>query len=258
MLPNVFILGAARSGTNWLCQLLRQVPGCHVPSLKEPNYFARVDEDGWEPHGPFSRARRERILHTHSRRTLEEYTSIYDNKPDADFHVDGSVRYLWSSLAPQRIAQTVPDALMIVLLRDPIERAWSHYLLNRMLGTERLGFIEALDAEEQRVNSGWGFDWRYREVSDYQTCCWHAHVRPEQILIRTYKDFNTNPVTVFNDILAHLGFDSADQIARKIIDASTRIFIHDAPRIFPDLQAYSGIHHYEQPHSDSYQPRFEE
>lgn len=230
MLPNVFLVGAARSGTNWLCELLRHVPGCRVPSLKEPNYFALVDEEGWEPHGPFSRVRRERLLHTHSKKSIEEYRAMYQRNPDATVRVDGSVRYLWSPLAPGRIAQSVPEARMIVLLRDPTERAWSHYLLNRMLGTEGLGFIDALDAETERARAGWGFDWRYREVSDYDTCLsrWYEHFPKERFLLRSYEDFNADPETVLTDVLEHVGISDAPACAQAAVE-----FNRNAPRIHP-------------------------
>ena len=230
MLPNVFILGAARCGTNWLCELLRQVPDVCVPILKEPNFFDRVDEEGWEPCGPFSRARRERILHTHSIATAEAYSRIYDARPDASIRVDGSVRYLWSSRAPERLAKMIPDARMIVLVRNPTERAWSHYLLNRMLGTERLGFIDALDREPQRIEEGWGFDWRYREVSDYASCLnrWYEHVPPAQFLIREYEQFIAEPACVLEDVLEHIGVRSPGPLAKELIEAN-----RDQPKIHP-------------------------
>lgn len=230
MLPNVFLIGAARSGTNWLCELLRHVPGCRVPTLKEPNYFALVDEKGWEPNGPFSRERRERLLHTHSMKNIEEYRAMYQRNPDATVRVDGSVRYLWSPLAPSRIAQSVPEARMIVLLRDPTERAWSHYLLNRMLGTERLGFIDALDAETERARADWGFDWRYREVSDYDTCLsrWYEHFPQDQFILRSYEEFNANPLTVLTDILKHVGISDAPTCAETAVEVN-----RNAPHIQP-------------------------
>jgi len=59
--------------------------------------------------------------------------------------------YLFDPRAPKRSAALLPDAKCIVMLRDPVERAYSHYHHNVRLGQESLGFREAIEAEDERL-----------------------------------------------------------------------------------------------------------
>jgi hypothetical protein len=64
---------------------------------------------------------------------------------------EGSPYYMFHPAAPERIARTLPEVRLIAVLRDPVERAWSHFKYERSRGNETLGFAEALDAEPERL-----------------------------------------------------------------------------------------------------------
>ena len=64
---------------------------------------------------------------------------------------EGSPYYMFHPLAPARIKATVPDIKLIAVLRDPVERAWSHHQYEAARGKEDLSFDEALDAEPARL-----------------------------------------------------------------------------------------------------------
>lgn len=131
--PNFFLLGGAKCGTTALYHLLRQVQGLYLPQRKEPRFFAYD--------AAFSRG-------------LDWYLMEYFAGAER-FVARGEAtpQYLHGRrLVAERVRASLGDDLrFVVLLRDPVERAWSHFLHTRRLGIERLGFREALAAERARL-----------------------------------------------------------------------------------------------------------
>lgn len=205
-LPNCFILGAGRCGTTRLSQLLARVDGVCMPALKEPNYFALKDAIGFYPHGPGTRSMREQRLSRLCTRTRTAYEALYDN---ATTRVDGSVCYLWNSEVPARVAKEIEDPRFVIMMRDPVERAFSQHLLTTTFGMESIAFLPALKAEPERTKRGWGFDWQYAAGSDYATCFarWCEHHSRERFLLLTFQDLIDNPILTFSRVLKHFGVD---------------------------------------------------
>lgn len=112
-LPNFLIIGAARSGTSSLYHWLGQHPQIYMSPFKEPRYFAR---EGIRPDN------------TAATRTREEYEAQFAGVRGEKAIGEASPQYLPSLTAPGRIAGDIPDAKLIVSLRNPIDRAYSHWL----------------------------------------------------------------------------------------------------------------------------------
>ncbi|MGL4175211.1 MAG: sulfotransferase family protein [Dermatophilaceae bacterium] len=85
---------------------------------------------------------------------------------------EASPYYMFHPLAPGRIAATLPDVKLIVCLRDPVARAWSHHAYEVARGREGLGFEEALDAEAGRLH---GEEERLRDQPEYDSPHWRFH-----------------------------------------------------------------------------------
>ena len=135
--PNFFIVGAPRSGTTSLYEYLRRVPGVYMSPVKEPHYFAPGTRERYlgRPRLPFAR---------HSRvRSQGEYLNLFKNVKDEVAVGEASASYLSDPEAPGRIKEAVPSARIIMILRDPVERAHSHYLLDAGNGWQRAPFEEA-------------------------------------------------------------------------------------------------------------------
>lgn len=137
ILPDFLILGGQRCGTSSLYKYLGRHPGI-APSLrKEVEYFT-IDyskgESWYRAHFPLE-----------ARRTLANVRGrdlkTFEATPD----------YLFDPRAPKRAASLLPDAKCIVMLRDPVERAYSHYHHNVRLGQEDLPFGDAIAAENDRL-----------------------------------------------------------------------------------------------------------
>ena len=130
-LPDALVIGAQRSGTSSLYRALGAHPGAAPSFRKEVEYFSRYHDRGvrwYRAHFPLAAG-------PGGRRVAFEAT------PD----------YLLHPLAAARARALVPRAALVVLLRDPVARAWSHYQHMVRLGYENLPFDDALAAEEERL-----------------------------------------------------------------------------------------------------------
>ena len=110
--PTFMIIGAARSGTTALYDLVRQHPQVFMSAIKEPNYFAFEGEPlDWEGPG------KEFVNNSVAR--WEDYCALFAPAPDNTARGEASPLYLWSPDAAQRIKARLPDVRMIAVLRNP-------------------------------------------------------------------------------------------------------------------------------------------
>jgi hypothetical protein len=117
-----FIVGAPKAGTTALYSALAKHPKIFLPELKEPNYFSSADllKD------PLYY--RETII-----TTAEAYGRLYHQAGNR-LRGDASVSYLYYPETARRIFEHNPQARIIIMLRHPVERAISHYLMDKRLG----------------------------------------------------------------------------------------------------------------------------
>jgi len=179
--PNFFIVGACRGGTSSLHFYLRQHPQVFMPAWKEPCFFS--------PLRPFA----EMAFPHPSVSDRAAYLRLFSKGAGCRAIGEASVSYLWDPGAPARIRAAVPDAKIVVSLRDPIERAYSHYLKDVREGWQGLPFYEALLEDWKRPEKGWGVAHLYTELGLY-----HRQVEryldtfgPEQVLILLFEDLRT-------------------------------------------------------------------
>jgi hypothetical protein len=138
-LPDFLILGAQRCGTSSLYRYLGAHPDI-IPSVrKETEYFSRSFHEGEDWYRAHFALRSRLAL---QRRARRQDQLCFEATPD----------YLFYPPVPGRVLSTLPDARFIVLLRDPVERAFSHFKHMRSLGVETLSFEEALAVEKDRIS----------------------------------------------------------------------------------------------------------
>jgi Sulfotransferase domain len=150
-LPDFLIIGAQKGGTTALYAYLRRHPAITGPSWKEVSYFDRHYERGeaW-------------------------YRGNFPNRVRARGKLVGeaSPSYIFHPLGPERVKALVPEARLVALVRNPVERALSHYHHEVALGREPLSFEDALDAEEERLR---GEKERLAADSSYFSRAWWSH-----------------------------------------------------------------------------------
>jgi hypothetical protein len=193
--PNFFIVGAAKAGTSAFYAYLKQHPQVYMSPVKEPHFFSRV-----EP----GEKQRYRIRTTTDQ---ESYLELFKKAKGALAIGEASSSYLWDERAPYRIREQVPDARIIILLRDPIERAYSHYLMNVRQGTQPLPFYEAL--EEDRGKQSRTTANLYVELGQYasQVERYLGLFGPERVQVLLFEDLKRDPAGLMRQAAHFLGLE---------------------------------------------------
>jgi Sulfotransferase domain len=198
-LPDFLILGAQKAGTTALYAYLRRHPSITGPSWKEVSYFDR-----------------------HYTRGEAWYRGNFPNRSRTRGKLVGeaSPSYLFHPLGPERVREPLPEARLIALVRNPVDRALSHYNHEVALGREPLSFQEALDAEEARLRGEverlvadpsyfsrpwWSHTYKARGRYAEQLERWLALFPQEQLLVLPTEDLGAEPVRTHARVLEFLG-----------------------------------------------------
>jgi hypothetical protein len=176
--PNFFIVGAANSGTTSLYTYLNQHPEVFLPALKEPHYFSQIR--------PAYEQRYMRPYVTDETAYLQLFRKAGGYKAIGE----ASTSYLSDPEALRRIRDMVPNARIIIILRDPVERAHSHYLMDVREGRQNLPFFAALQDDWNRKDKGWGVSQLYVELGMYaeQVKRYLRAFGPEQVIILMFEE----------------------------------------------------------------------
>jgi Sulfotransferase family len=197
-LPNFFVVGAAKAGTTSIYHHIKMHPQIFVPEEKEPSFFATPAPPGVKPF--------------HARcPTFDEYKKMYQGSVGFTAVGDLSTPYLWDENAPRRIHEACPNAKIIIMLRDPIARAYSFYLMNLLTELDTTPtFQEALRRDAARDKSTWFTCFQYVGAGLY-----HDQVRryldlfgSERVLVRLFDELKENPHDLYAAIAAHLDIDA--------------------------------------------------
>jgi len=143
--PNFFIVGAPRCGTTSLYEYLKNTSGVYMSPVKEPNYFSRsIIPDDYI----FAPIRNE-----------EQYLKLFSHVKDETAIGEASATYLADPEAPKLIHEKVPDTKIIAMLRNPTERAFSHFLYFQSIGFEKRSFREAINNNINKLDKTSGKDY---------------------------------------------------------------------------------------------------
>lgn len=175
-----------RCGTTSLNAYLREHPDISVSRPKEVHFFDNQYEKGMDwylQHFPGS----------------DESTAIGEATPD----------YLYDPRTPARIARALPEVRILLLLRDPVDRAHSHYWHNRSVGREDLPFEEALRAEADRIARGRSQRARYsyldrgRYTSQIERLL--EEIPPDRVLVQSFDELTADPRAVYQRTCRFIG-----------------------------------------------------
>lgn len=196
--PNLFVIGASKSGSSALHAYLGAHPQIAMSRVKEPCFF--VDQEELREAWPI-------IARQACSHDLDAYLALWEGGEDALYRGEGSVYY---SQAPHRsgvaarIAAACPDARIIYTVREPVERALAHYW-------QRFKELQELRPPEEAVRE----DALYRDTSDYaaQIEEYRRHFPAAQIKIVVAEELRTKRREVLADVINWLGlapFEYAD------------------------------------------------
>ncbi|NQY95629.1 MAG: sulfotransferase [Henriciella sp.] len=202
-LPDFLVIGAARAGTTALHGFLRQHPGIFMPARKEPNFFAYEGEE-LACEGPGADYINNSIVDPSA------YSALFAEAP-ADARLgEASPLYLYSERAPGRIKHHIPGAKMIVILRNPVDQAYSHFMYATKQCIENVSdFDKALTLERMRLDQGWQPLFGYSQFPRYgeQLARYFELFPRDQFLIKRYEDYQADPDAFLRAVYEFIGVD---------------------------------------------------
>lgn len=189
-LPDFLCIGAMRCGTTTLWDFLSVMPDIYLPNQKELHFFDNRDHQ--------------------YEKGLSFYSSYFAEAQSEQVCGEITPIYLFLEECCSRIQKTLPGVKFIVILRNPVARAWSHYRYSVLYGPEHLSFKEALAVEEERLASGSYKNlvyFSYRKRGEYiqQLIRYEKAFSREKICVVFLEDLKRNPELVINQIRHHLG-----------------------------------------------------
>lgn len=203
-MPDFILPGAMRAGTTTLADVLTRNDRILVTSPKEPHFFVHREMKA-VLNGPGDDILRSRIIddeQAYLNTTLHDYACRLGDASTGYFH--------FADHAAPRLSGYNPGMLVLPILRNPIERAYSSFLYLRSRGREPLNsFEDALAAEPDRIERGWGPMWHYVDAGFYVSrleAFWRAFPK-EQVHVATFEDLVLNPGRLVADIARMLGVE---------------------------------------------------
>jgi hypothetical protein len=225
-LPHFLIAGAPKAGSSALHAALAVHPQLFLSVVKEPKYFLCGDRPPPLYTGPGD---------PHSRREWvwrrDEYEALFEPAP-ADARLGESTPfYLADADALRRIRDTIPDVRIVVVLRDPVDRAYSNWMHLWADGLEpESDFLAAVRAEEARVDAGWAPFWRYRGLGRYgeQLETAYGLFSRDQVHVVRYRALVDEPAKTLDAVCEFLRVDVG--VVSTIPRDNTKPFVANGPR----------------------------
>ncbi|WP_433089466.1 sulfotransferase family protein [Dactylosporangium sp. CA-052675] len=221
-LPDFLIAGVPKAGTSALHAALAPHPRLHLSAVKEPKFFL---SDGPPPRrgGPGD-------VQTYQEHVWRraDYEALFDAAPPGALRGEATPFYLHDLDSHARIAKLLPDVRIILVLRDPVDRAhsnWAH-LFGAGLESEA-DFLRAVQLEPRRVAAGWAQFWHYTGLGHYGSQLEHllAHVDRERVLLLRYRDLRDRPAETLDRVCAFLGVETG--LLAEAPPENVRAFVDD-------------------------------
>lgn len=201
MLPNFIIAGAAKSGTTSLYYYLDQHPLITFPALKEPKYFSSINKN-FPQAGPGDWS-----IDKYMIKTRENYEKLYKDLNNL-YVGDASPDYLfYANTTTKEIKNFLGDIPIIIILRNPVDRAYSAFNYLVRDGRESHDFLTALSLEEERRDNNYDFMWSYIKAGLYSDQVQKFLDTFSKVKIIILEEFKKDPNLILNEILLFLGID---------------------------------------------------
>lgn len=206
-LPDFVGIGAEKSGTTWLCRMLQAHPEIYVPGIKEVRFFDR-----------------------HFHRGADWYSEWFARAGKSVVAGEISPQYMHSPECCHRIWSTAPNTKLLVMLRDPVERAFSHYLMDirgwMAEGVSVPSFEEALSADPKYLARGRYF----AQLEPY-----FDRFGTENIHVESLRAVQTDPAGVCSRVYRFLCVDANYQPS-NVDEVVNSAAIYRSPALFRLLQ----------------------
>ena len=208
--PDAVIIGAPKAGTSALHSALARHPQIFASPVKEPKYYMCADAPPPAYCGPGDAHSQQEWVWRRS-----PYEALFAPAPPESVRLESTPFYLYLPAARRRIAEELPEAKLIAIVRDPIDRAYSTWMHLWVDGLEpEADFVAAWHAESARIDAGWAPFWHYRRMGRYgeQLSDLLSRVDRDRVLVLRYWQLVAQPVETLNSVARFLGI-AEDRVA---------------------------------------------
>jgi hypothetical protein len=201
VLPNFLIVGAAKCGTTSLYYYLKQHPDVFMSPVKEPKFFSHYKEN---PHkGPGDDFRFAKCVDS-----FDDYVKLFQMNNGKKAVGEASVDTIfYFERALPAIKSYLGDPQIVIVLRNPIKRAYSAYNFLVRDGYEKLSFKDALIAEEQGRRDKYAFIWQYRKCGLYAHPVRAFQENFSRVKVLLHDDLMRNATSLVQSVYAFLDVD---------------------------------------------------
>ena len=222
MIPNFFIAGAAKCGTTSLYHYLKQHPQVYMSPIKEPNHFSTDIQPG-DFSAEYKRYEKSKNLDVASYvrgdmkqeqwgayvHDPEDYRLLFRHAENKSAIGEISNSYLYSHVAAREIFNNLPEARIVIILRQPAERAFSHYMANLRDGRTTLPFRKEIEFDDAKPIHGWGISHLYFELGlYYDQVKRYLDIFPrDQVKILLFDDLKNNRQQLLVELFSFLHID---------------------------------------------------
>lgn len=220
-LPNFLIIGVQKAGTSSIYEYLKQHPDVYMSPLKETNFLSR----DWSLEDPRTQQQRNKQSRGSGRQacidSIEKYRELFDGVTTETAIGEASPNYLFrSQKAIAQIQKYVPDAKLIAILRNPVDRAYSDYLMH--IREEIQG--ESLSQQIARYHQHQSFT-ILKGFYGQQLALYWQQLDPTKIKVYLYDDLCADSVGMMQDMYDFIGVDPSFQV-----DVSQRKQVAQIPK----------------------------
>lgn len=208
--PNFLVVGAAKSGTTSIYNYLKKHPEVYLSDRKEGVFFSEMEYFK----GPFSKEYNNIII-----RDIDEYTKLFMNADKGQLIGDISPDYLYYyENSIKNIKKYLPnEPKIIIILRNPIDRAYSNYTFYVKKLMESESFLDALILEDDRKTQGYRFGYRYKEIGLYYDQVNAYKENFKNVLVLDFEELQKEPKALMDKITNFLGISNDFEYDEKEI-----------------------------------------
>ncbi len=204
-LPNFLMVGTSKAGTTSLYYYLQQHPDVFLSEVKEPCFIASRFIDY-----PTRGVNDEKFFNRHLVDSFDEYTGLFEPGRNKTAIGEASTNNLvYAKRAITEIKKYIGEPKIVIVLRNPVERAFSAYMMLVRDGRETLPFEEALAAEDNRIRDNWDHIWMYKREGMYFQNVSAYLDNFKHVKICLFDDLKTRPVSLVQELFRFLDVDAA-------------------------------------------------
>ena len=197
--PNFIIAGFPKCGTTSLFHYLKQHPEIFMPKQKELHFFTQPQIF------KLNKGPKDKVVKQSHIKSEKEYLELFKSVKDEIAVGDASPSYINYPENFGMIKQYLNDPKVIVIVRDPIDRAYSNYLHLKRELRETMDFFSALKNEDNRREESYSDFWYYRFNSTYYKKILMAKKTFSNVLVLTAEEFKRNPEITLKKVYSFLG-----------------------------------------------------